>query len=212
VSPCRLEHRRRRLSQTSLSLARGSNTRGFKTRGFKTRGSNAAFRLVAGVLLGAIALTVAGCGTDTSSDQDDFAAVRDRVLIDTMPDDAVTIESVQDDTAGETPLTLLGKIDAGEFDAFEPDRAAFLIRDVIEDELKDPEHDVSECPFCKRKAAQAARAHVVIVDEKGDPMKTPVPELLGLAKGDRVVVRGTGRWDESLGMLMVQATGVHVAR
>lgn len=163
-------------------------------------------------MLAAIALVVAGCGTDSPSGEDGFAAVRDRVLIETMPDDAVSIESVQDDAEGQTPLTLLGIIDAGEFDAFEPDRAAFLIRDVIEDELKDPDHDVSTCPFCKRKAAQAVRAYVVIVDENDDPLKTPVPKLLGLAKGDRVVVRGTGQWNESLEMLMVQASGVHVAR
>ncbi len=163
-------------------------------------------------MLGAIALTVAGCGSDSPSDEDGFAAVRDRILIDTMPDDAVPIESVQADATSETSLTLLGIIDAGEFDAFEPDRAAFLIRDVIEDELQDPDHDASECPFCKRKAAQAARAYVVIVDENGDPFQTPVPKLLGLAKGDRVVVRGTGQWNESLEMLMLRATGVHVAR
>lgn len=170
----------------------------------------AAFRLARCVLFGVIA--VAGCGSDPPPDQAGFAAVRDRVLIDAMPDDAASIESAQESAKDPTQLTLMGIIDAGEFEAFEPDRAAFLIRDVIEDELKDPDHDASECPFCKRKAARAARAYVVIVDENGDPIETPVPSLLGLAKGDRVIVRGSGQWNESLEMLMVQATGVHVVR
>ena len=164
------------------------------------------------LVIACISSWLAGCSPTTTPEANVIHAARSLVLVNEMPGDVISIEAAKTVATSPTSVTVRGRIDAGEFDPFDTDRAAFLMLDVEEDDHATPDHDASNCPFCKRKAALALRSHVVIVDQQGVPFTIHASKLLGLAKGDRVVVHGLGQWDEALEMLSVQAERIHVVR
>ena len=44
-------------------------------------------------------------------------------------------------------------------------------------------HDADNCPFCRRRAADARMAVVQFVNDQGEVLKTDVPTLLGVEPG-----------------------------
>ena len=73
------------------------------------------------------------------------------------------------------------------------------------------EHDADNCPFCKRKAAQAPKAMVRFSDEAGSTLAIDARKLFDLKTQDVVVVRGTATMAE-LNTLIIDATSLHVRR
>ena len=66
------------------------------------------------------------------------------------------------------------------------------------------------CPFCKHRAANAPKAHVVFVDETANPISFPAPRLLGVKKGDQVIVQGNAHWNVELNVLEVKSDGIYI--
>lgn len=73
------------------------------------------------------------------------------------------------------------------------------------------EEHAADCPFCAREAAQKTDSIVAITfsNESGEPIRIDARELLGVAEGDTVVVRG--RLTTLLGgdLLVLKATGLY---
>lgn len=69
----------------------------------------------------------------------------------------------------------------------------------------------ADCPFCAREAAQKTDSIVAVTfsNESGEPIRIDARELLGVAEGDTVVVRG--RLTTLLGgdLLVLKATGLY---
>ena len=105
---------------------------------------------------------------------------------------------------------VVGRIFAGDFDPWEKGRASFLISELPE-EGHGEGHDADNCPFCKRKAAQAPKAMVRFADEKGQTVGIDARELFGLKTGDVVAVRGSAKVGE-LNTLMIDAAAIHRKR
>jgi hypothetical protein len=105
---------------------------------------------------------------------------------------------------------VVGRIFAGDFDPWEQGRATFLISELPE-EGHGEGHDADNCPFCKRKAAQAPKAMVRFADEKGQTVGIDARELFGLKTGDVVAVRGSAKVGE-LNTLMIDAAALHRKR
>ena len=105
---------------------------------------------------------------------------------------------------------VVGRIFAGDFDPWEQGRASFLISELPE-EGHGEGHDADNCPFCKRKAAQAPKAMVRFADEKGQTVGIDARELFGLKTGDVVAVRGSAKVGE-LNTLMIDAAAIHRKR
>jgi hypothetical protein len=105
---------------------------------------------------------------------------------------------------------VVGRIFAGDFDPWEQGRASFLISELPE-EGHGEGHDADNCPFCKRKAAQAPKAMVRFADEKGQTVGIDARELFGLKTGDVVAVRGSAKVGE-LNTLMIDAAALHRKR
>ncbi|WDQ14826.1 hypothetical protein [Rhodopirellula sp. P2] len=165
--------------------------------------------LIAGCLVLAVGCEPAGSET-ASSDADPAVLLRE------MPADALSLTEVKEQFGDEaTPapseVTLVGRIDAGEFDAFEPGSATFMLSELPDEDHTggDPEH-ADNCPFCKRRLANAPKAVVQLVDESGAVRKTRADNLAGLAKGDVVTVSGSVSYDEGVNLITIQAQKIHV--
>lgn len=142
----------------------------------------------------------------------ELTALQQRLLLETAPSAAMSITEAKDSAAATTSVTLIGRIDAGDFDPFDRQVAAFILSEAPTEHERSAGHDVDNCPFCKRRAANAPKAHVVMVDESDESIPHPAPELLGLKRGDQVIVRGQGTWNADLNVLEVKSTGIYLDR
>ena len=102
-------------------------------------------------------------------------------------------------------ILLAGRIDAGDSPAFSPKESAFILSQLPDEgHGDDPEH-ADNCPFCKRRLKNAPKAIVQIRNEEGELLPISVDSLLGLKKGDAVLVAGEARYDDTLKTIFVQA-------
>ena len=131
------------------------------------------------------------------------------------PVESVADASAEDSVDGDASVLAMddvavrGRIGVGDTPAFEPDRAAFLMSEIIEDPNAGEGHDVSTCPFCKRRLAKLPRAYVVLVDEAGRELPGPADRLLALQRDEIVQVRGTAQFDPAINTLTVRAVAIH---
>jgi hypothetical protein len=107
----------------------------------------------------------------------------------------------------------VGRIDTGEHDAFTPGQASFLVKEILPDEHGHAdEHHADNCPFCKRKEANAPRAAVQFVDETGQTLAVDARKLFEIEPGDSVVIRGRGEWLADVDLFLVTADGIYMQR
>lgn len=124
------------------------------------------------------------------------------------PDEAVASEDTSPQPASE--VTVVGRVFAGDFEPWEAGKASFLISELPERGHGEG-HDADNCPFCKRRAAQAPKAVIEFRDSRGELVEIDSRSLFGLEKQDVVVVRGTARVGE-LNTLVVTANRLFVRR
>ncbi len=177
-------------------------------------------------------MVFAGCGQSLSSSSDtgvNRTTVSSEYLLATEPANAISLtqaaEALSTVSATESAdgtqesgtalaatqvVTLIGKIDAGDFPAFQESQATFMLSELPADGhgLDDPDHE-DNCPFCKRRAVKAPKAIVNMIDADGKTIATDARKLLGLAQGDRIIAVGTARFDEAVNMLTLQCSGVY---
>ncbi|EGF27011.1 OB-fold nucleic acid binding domain-containing protein [Rhodopirellula baltica] len=138
------------------------------------------------------------------------------VILSEAPSDPLSLTEVKEqftDEEAEAPneITLVGKVDAGEFEAFEPNSATFMLSELPDEDHTggDPDH-ADNCPFCKRRLANAPKAVVKLVDESGTVRATRADKLAGLSKGDVVTVSGTVSYDEGVNLITIQSQKIHI--
>jgi len=164
-----------------------------------------------------IALSV---GCNESLDPEVLAS-RSKVLLSAAPEGPQSIavakelaQSQSELSASESSpreVTLVGRIEGGDFDPFDKEIAAFMLSELPAGNHDDEEgHDADNCPFCKRRAANAPKAHVVLVDENANPISYPAPYLLDLERGDQVIVQGNAHWNDELNLLEVKSSGIYI--
>ena len=182
-------------------------------------------RLTVDMAVGLIAVsalfTVIGCegSNRASTDQNpagaNQAATSSEYLLEEKPATMVSLSEAATELQAETKtgtktMTLVGRIDAGEFPAFEADSATFMLSELLADGhgADDPDHE-DNCPFCKRRAANAPKAIVQIVDGEGELIPTSARELLGLKEGDRIIATGDASFNESVNAITVKCRQVY---
>jgi hypothetical protein len=156
-----------------------------------------------------IALTgVLGCGSEEALDPAAWA-LRQRLLLETEPPAAMSLADARDAIASGSEVVVVGQIDSEQ--AWQAGKAVFVIRELVEepDAHGGTGHDAANCPFCKRRRAQAPTAVVQFLDEKGNVLSYDPRTLLGLQANQVVVVRGRAEIDE-LDTLLVSAEGIYV--
>lgn len=143
---------------------------------------------------------------DTNSDPQ---TTDDESAADTPSDDTEETEVAESAPPTAKTLVLAGKIDAGEFDPFDKDKAVFMLSELPDPNHAsgDPEH-ADNCPFCKRRAAMAPKALVHLEDATGKVIASDARELLGLEAGDTIVVEGSASYDAKTNILAIHATQI----
>jgi hypothetical protein len=160
-----------------------------------------------------------GCSSDHALDPAQVDAHRARLMLDDEPAGAVGVPEAREAVAGEAEdIVVFGMICAGAHAPWDPQRAAFMISDpaVVPEDHGDghdhdhPAHDPNTCPFCtNEKSVNDQEAMVQCVDKEGRVIAIGAQQLLGLEEHQFVVVQGRGEIN-SLGMLVVSATGIYV--
>jgi len=167
----------------------------------------AAPRRIAAVCVTAIFLAVQpGCGPDAGT-----SPRSDLVLDDAPPGEAVSITEASETLADPGPVTLVGRIDAGDLEPFEQGKATFVLSEMPDPEHAggDPDH-ADNCPFCKRRLQNAPKAVVRFLDEGGEVIAEDARQLLGVEKQDVVIVSGSGHFQPDLDTLLIDAETAYV--
>ncbi|WP_372723262.1 hypothetical protein [Novipirellula sp.] len=172
-------------------------------------------------------LTLVGCGDETISKT---GQVSSPFLVSSEPAGAITptefkeAASSENEASGDTlaedaavgnslvatEVVLAGKIDAGDLDPFEPGKATFVLSELPDADhaAGDPDH-ANNCPFCKRKLKNAPKVVVRFVDESGELIAQDAQAMLGVKKGDSVVVKGLAEYQEPINMIQINAESIY---
>lgn len=148
-----------------------------------------------------------GCSTEDPL----LLSLREQFVLRSEPADPTTIADAKASVSESPNVEFVGRIAADEFEAFTPGKATFVVTEILPGEEGHGGKDHADnCPFCKRKAADAPRAAVQFVDAEGETLAVDARKLFGLETGDTVVVRGTGKLMEELELFVVTADGVYM--
>ncbi|MDA9934666.1 hypothetical protein N9B88_02740 [Rubripirellula sp.] len=134
-----------------------------------------------------------------------------KYILTTAPADPQTPTDIKESVTEPTLVAITGRIDAGDVEPFQDGVASFMISQLPEGDHAegDPDH-ADNCPFCKRKLKNAPKAVVRILDDAGEVMPVDARQLLGIAKGDVVVVRGSATYLEPVNTVQIDAEGIFV--
>jgi len=147
-----------------------------------------------------------GTGCNNAVDQK-LREIRTRFVLAEEPASPASIETAIAGIAEDPEVTLLGRINAGTSEPFDPAQATMVLS-----EAPDPthNHDPGDCPFCKRRLENAKSCIVRFLDEKGEVIKQDAQKLLGVAKNQDVVVTGRAKMLTELDILQVDASGIFI--
>ncbi|MEQ1827973.1 MAG: hypothetical protein ABL921_18580 [Pirellula sp.] len=138
--------------------------------------------------------------------------LRKKIMLAEMPEKPITLTEAKELLAQENNLVLIGKIGTGKLDPFEKGKAVFVLSEAPDDHGDSADHDANECPFCRRRIAEAPLAQVEIQDSEGTTLPFGIPDLLGLKQGQIVVVQGRGHYAQDSDMLFIKGTAVFAKR
>lgn len=161
----------------------------------------------AGMLVGLVAaVTVAG-GMPAAAEVN-VAALREALVLGEEPAGVVTLAEARKRLALEPQaIVVAGRIEAKGMDPFLEGKASFSLLEIpADDHAEKPGHNPDDCPFCKKRRANATMAAVQFLGADGQPIPVDARTLFGVAKGRDVVVRGSGVFDEKLGIPVIQVT------
>lgn len=164
--------------------------------------------LQAGVIVIALAVVAGDVRADLDVD-----TVRGTLLLAEEPGGAVTLTAAREKlTTKPQPVVIVGRIAGRGAEPFVEGKASFSLLDVPDDHAAKPGHKPEDCPFCKKKAANAPIAAVRFVGADGKELPVDARKLFGVEAGSVVVVRGSGVFDPKLGIpvLQITADGIHV--
>ena len=149
-------------------------------------------------------VAIAALGCNNAAEQK-LRGVRARFVLTEEPPVPVSIEAAIAGIAEQPEVTLLGRINAGTSEPFDPGQATMVLS-----EAPDPahNHDPGDCPFCKRRLENAKSCIVRFLDEKGEVIKQDAAKLLGASKDQDVVVKGHATLLTGLDILQVDATSI----
>jgi len=138
----------------------------------------------------------------------DAAAIREEFLLAEEPAGAVSLAEARKGLGLEPkPVVVAGRIEGKGMEPFLEGKASFSLLEIPDDDhAKRPGHNADDCPFCKKRRANATMAAVQFLAADGKPIPVDARKLFGVAKGQDVVVTGTGVFDPKLGIPVIQVT------
>jgi hypothetical protein len=160
-------------------------------------------------IVGSFVGSLAGCGGAADGR---IAAERKRLVLAEEPSGATSIADARKNLILQPEVTLVGQIGAADQETFQSGAASFVLSEAPAKGHSHAGHDADTCPFCRHRAKETPLALVQLVDEQGEVLKTDAPTLLGLEAGQVVVVKGRGKWNDKLELLVVKAGSIHIRK
>lgn len=163
----------------------------------------------------AVLITLVACYGATVRAEIDVAAVRGGLVLADEPAGAVSLATAKSKLTTEPrPVVVVGRIGAKGIDPFLADKASFSLVEIPDDHAAQPGHKPDDCPFCKKRAANAPIAAVRFLGPDGKEIPVDARKLFGVAAGQDVVIRGVGVFDPKLPVQILQITadGIHVRK
>lgn len=138
----------------------------------------------------------------------DPSAVRGRLVLQQEPAGAVTPTAAKEKLTKEPqPIVLAGRIGARGMEPFLENKASFVLVEIpADDHAKKPGHNADDCPFCKKRQANAPMTAVQFLGADGKVIPVDSRKLFGVQKGADVVVTGKAVFDPKLAIPVIQLT------
>ena len=139
----------------------------------------------------------------------DPATVRGQLVLPAEPAGAITPTAAKEKLTKEPqPIVIAGRIGArGGMEPFLENKASFVLVEIpADDHAKKPGHDNDNCPFCKKRQANAPMTAVQFLGADGKVIPVDARKLFNVVKGSDVVVRGQGVFDPKLAIPVIQLT------
>ena len=140
------------------------------------------------------------------------AGVRQQMVLGAEPAGAVTPTAAKQQLLKAPanvplPLVVAGRLGAKGMEPFLENKASFVLVEIpAGDHAEKPGHDADNCPFCKKRQANAPMVAVQFLGADGKVIPIDSRQLFGIAKGSEVVVKGTAVFDPKLALPIVQFT------
>jgi hypothetical protein len=154
---------------------------------------------------------ILGCvpSTDPIADQ-----ARKELRFDPPPETApLSVQEAIERSKEGTEMLIRAKVGSGKGDTFDAKNAEFLVSEVPEGEHSSGAgHDSDNCPFCRAREAKAPTVVVRLLDSKGTAYPRSAEKLLGLKKGQHVLVRGRGTFDQENNFFSIEANGLSLLK
>lgn len=148
----------------------------------------------------------------SGSEAVDAAPVRQQLVLGTEPAGALTPSAARQQLLKAPanvpqPLVVAGRLGAKGMEPFLENKASFVLVEIpADDHAKKPGHDADNCPFCKKRQANAPMVAVQFLGADGKVIPIDSRQLFGIAKGSDVVVKGTAVFDPKLALPIIQFT------
>ena len=164
-------------------------------------------RLGTGLIFGTL-LAVSGASGLTARGEIDATAARESLVLPAEPAGAVSLAAARGTLGLEPkPVVVAGRIGGKGMEPFLEGKASFSLLEIPEDDhAEKPGHNADDCPFCKKRQANATMAAVQFLGPDGKAIPVDARKLFGVDKGQDVVIRGTGVFDAKLGVPIIQVT------
>jgi hypothetical protein len=102
------------------------------------------------------------------------------------------------------------KVGSGKGDTFDRSKCVFLISDIPKGEHAAKEgHDEDNCPFCRQREAMAPTTTVTVKLPKG-VREQAADRLLGLKKGQHILLEGEVTYLSDLNFVNIEASGLEI--
>ncbi|MEI6255168.1 MAG: hypothetical protein WCQ77_00835 [Planctomycetota bacterium] len=165
-------------------------------------------RVAGGLILGLIVVLTFVPATPCLGLEIDPAAARGQLMLQAEPEGAITPTAAKAKLTKEPQLVVIaGRVGARGMDPFLEDRASFVLVEIPQDDhAKKPGHDNDNCPFCKKRQANAPMTAVQFLGADGKVIGVDSRKLFNLQKGADVVVKGQGVFDPKLAIPVIQLT------
>jgi hypothetical protein len=160
-----------------------------------------------GLIFGAALAVTGACGL-MAQGEIDATAVRESLVLAEEPAGAISLAAARGQLGLEPePVVVAGRIGGKGMEPFLDGRAEFSLLEIPEDDhAEKPGHKADDCPFCKKRQANATMAAVQFLGPDGKAIPIDARKLFGVEKGHDVVIRGTGVFDAKLGVPIIQVT------
>ena len=172
------------------------------------------------IIVGGLSAAVVAAGRSASA-QTDAAALRSKLVLPQEPLDPLTPTAAketllsQDAPKGPQAIVIAGRIGAKGMEPFLENKASFVLQEIpADDHAGKAGHDADNCPFCKKRSANAPMVAVQFVGADGKVLPLDARKLFGIQKGQEVVVSGMGVFDPKLAIPIIQLTAgaIHVRK